>query len=129
MIVLDASALAMVLLREEGWERVGLSTNTAIPDLAILETMNAIWKAIITERIERNDAMERLKALKLILKGIRVLNSGDFLDRTLEIAIEEKITVYDALYIAIAETLSAKLVTSDLKQFEIAKKYVRAEMV
>ncbi|MEM0320369.1 MAG: type II toxin-antitoxin system VapC family toxin [Candidatus Nezhaarchaeales archaeon] len=129
MIVLDASALAMVLLREEGWERVGLSTNTAIPDLAILETMNAIWKAIITERIERNDAMERLKALKLILKGIRVLNSGDFLERTLEIAIEEKITVYDALYIAIAETLSAKLVTSDLKQFEIAKKYVRAEMV
>ncbi|MEM1824485.1 MAG: type II toxin-antitoxin system VapC family toxin, partial [Candidatus Nezhaarchaeales archaeon] len=100
MIVLDASALAMVLLREEGWERVGLSTNTAIPDLAILETMNAIWKAIITERIERNDAMERLKALKLILKGIRVLNSGDFLDRTLEIAIEENITVYDALYIA-----------------------------
>jgi len=42
VIVLDASALAMVLLREEGWERVGLSTNTAIPDLAILETMNAI---------------------------------------------------------------------------------------
>jgi len=34
--------------------------------------------------------MERLKALKL---NLRVLNSGDFLERTLEIAIEEKITV------------------------------------
>ena len=129
MIVLDASALAMVLLKEEGWEKVELSTKTAIPDLAILEAMNAIWKATITERIEKNDAMERLKALKLILRGIRVLNSGDFLERTLEIAIEEKIAAYDALYIAIAEALSAKLLTSDSKQFEIAKKYVRAEIL
>ncbi|MEM2250379.1 MAG: type II toxin-antitoxin system VapC family toxin [Candidatus Bathyarchaeia archaeon] len=119
----------MVLLKEEGWEKVELSTKTAIPDLAILEAMNAIWKATITERIEKNDAMERIKALRLILKGIRVLNSGDFLERTLEIAIEEKIAAYDALYIAIAEALSAKLLTSDSKQFEIAKKYVRAEIL
>lgn len=44
-------------------------------------------------------------------------------------AIEEKIIVNDALYINIAWKLSAKLVTADLKQFEVAKKYVRAEMV
>lgn len=129
MIVLDASALSMVLLREEGWEKVELSTNTAIPELAIVETTNAIWKALITGRIERNDAMERLKALQLIIKGIKVLGSDGFLERTLEIAVEEKITVYDALYIAIAESLSAKLMTSDLKQCKIAKKYVRTELV
>ncbi|MEM4291385.1 MAG: hypothetical protein QXR50_01560, partial [Archaeoglobaceae archaeon] len=54
---------------EKEMERFEFSTKTAIPELANLETMNAIRKAIITERIERNDAMERLKALKLNLKG------------------------------------------------------------
>ncbi|MEM4279993.1 MAG: hypothetical protein QXD49_07270 [Archaeoglobaceae archaeon] len=38
---------------EKEMERFEFSTKTAIPDLANLETMNAIRKAIITERIEK----------------------------------------------------------------------------
>ncbi|MEM1672409.1 MAG: hypothetical protein QXT86_10215 [Archaeoglobaceae archaeon] len=49
--------------------------------------------------------------------------------RELEIAFEEKITVYGALYIAISEDLSAKLPTSDLKHFNVARKYVGAELI
>ncbi|MEM0215905.1 MAG: hypothetical protein QXU17_05650 [Archaeoglobaceae archaeon] len=37
MTVLDASALAMILLKEGGWEKIELSVKTAIPELAVIE--------------------------------------------------------------------------------------------
>ncbi len=47
MIVVDASTLAKVLLQEEGWEEVELTTKTATLDHALIEVLNAVWKAVI----------------------------------------------------------------------------------
>ena len=38
------------------------------------------------------------------------------------ITVKSKVTVYDALFIELSKQLKAELVTSDLKQAEIAKK-------
>jgi len=129
VIVIDASALAKVVLKEEGWESVPLTTKTATLDYALVEALNAIWKAVIQKRLDEGDAKERSEALKYFGKGLLLFKAKNYLGRGLEIALSEKITVYDALYIALAEELGAELCTSDTRQFEAAKKYVEAKLV
>jgi predicted nucleic acid-binding protein len=41
--------------------------------------------------------------------------SGKLAERTVEVAVEKEITVYDASYIALAESLNSKFYTSDKK--------------
>ena len=45
-----------------------------------------------------------------------------YLKEAFEIALNTKITVYDALYIVKAKVDQAKLLTSDKKQYEAAQK-------
>ena len=129
MIVIDASALAKVVLREESWESVPLTSKTATLDYAFIEALNAIWKAVVRKRLDEEDAKERTEALKYLSKSLLLFEAENYLERGLEIALSEKITVYDALYIALAEELRAEFYTSDVKQFEAAKKYVKTRLV
>jgi len=118
-----------IVLKEEGWESVPLTTETATLDYALVEALNAIWKAVIQKRLDEGDAKERAEALKYFGKGLLLFEAKNYLGRGLEIALSEKITVYDALYIALAENLRAELYTSDTRQFEAAKKYVEAKLI
>ncbi|MCO6040971.1 type II toxin-antitoxin system VapC family toxin [Thermococcus alcaliphilus] len=129
MIVIDASALAKVLLQEENWESVPLTEKTATLDYALVEALNAIWKAVIQKRLDEEDAKDRTEALKYLAKSLLLFEAKNYFERALEIALKEKITIYDALYIALAEELKADLYTSDVKQFEAAKKYVRTKLI
>ena len=129
MIVIDASALAKVVLQEEGWESVPLTSKTATLDYALIETLNAIWKAVVQKRLDKEDAKERTEALKYFGKSLLLFEARNYLKRGLEIALGEKITVYDALYIALAEELRAEFYTSDVRQFEASKKYVKAKLI
>lgn len=65
--------------------------------------------------------MEKLKALKLIPKGIKVLNSDDFLERTLEITLLKKRSLLS--FMMHSKQLLKPSQPRSLKQFEIAKKY------
>jgi len=129
VIVIDASALAKVVLQEEGWESVPLTSKTATLDYALIETLNAIWKAVVQKRLDEGDAKERTEALKYFGKSLLLFEARNYLKRGLEIALGEKITVYDALYIALTEELRAEFYTSDAKQFEASKKYVKAKLI
>jgi len=44
---------------------------------------------------------------------LRVVSDLEVLDRAIEIAFNHGITVYDAVYVALAETMGSKLVTYD----------------
>jgi|GEM_PF-6536250 predicted nucleic acid-binding protein len=54
------------------------------------------------------------------------LRASDYLERGLEIALTERITVYDAAYIALAKDKGATLYTCEKGQYSAARKYVRA---
>jgi predicted nucleic acid-binding protein len=129
VIVIDASALAKVILQEEGWEAVPLTSKTATLDYALVEVLNAIWKAVVQGRLNEKDARERTEALKYLAGGLLLFEAKNYFERGLEIAFKEKVTVYDALYIALAEELKAELYTSDVKKFEAAQKHVRAKLI
>ncbi|MCD6523839.1 MAG: type II toxin-antitoxin system VapC family toxin, partial [Thermococcus sp.] len=46
-----------------------------------------------------------------------------------DVLLKENITIYDALYIALAEALKAELLTADEKQYYAAKNYVEARLI
>ena len=134
MIVIDSSALAKYLLREEGWRGVEkyLLKPTYSIDHVVKEVSNAIWKhAIVHGYISKGMALNVYSLLKrLIEEEVIVLETQEkYIDKAIEIALDNKITVYDALYIAQAINYG-ELVTSDKVQSIVAKKYgIRVNIV
>ena len=129
MIVVDASVLVKVVLKEPGWDEIELDSNTATLNYALVESMNAIWKAIRRGRIAEETGKTLIAVLKLIGSGMLTFEAQNFFERGLEIALKENVTIYDALYIALAEALKAELLTADEKQYYAAKNYVEARLI
>ena len=126
MIVIDASALAKYILREEGWEGVGSFIKEEKPlysvDHLLKEAGNAIWKHYYLRKlISREDALELYHGLtKLVDTGVIVLESEDkYMKSAMQIALRYGVTVYDSLYLAQARELG-ELLTSDKGQADVA---------
>jgi len=129
VIVVDSSSLAKVVLLEEGWESVPLTTDTATLNYSVVEVLSSVWKAVLRERISEEDAKKKIEALKIMVGALTIFKAEDYLGRGFEIALKERITVYDAMYIALAEDKNATLFTSDRKQYDVARRYVRTIFV
>lgn len=123
--VIDSSAIAKFLLKEEGWLRVKgfLLEKPYTLELAVEEVANAIWRRVMLLRdisvgkafIILNDLLE-LKKYLLVVEP-----QTPYLSQAFKIAIENKVTVYDALFIAQALAKHAVLITSDEKQCKLAE--------
>ena len=100
-------------------------------DLALYEACNSLWKiATLLRTISLEEAISVAAALQeLALKNVIQVVSFNKLDfsSTLELAHKEKLTFYDASYIAIAENKKATLVTDDGKLKKAAEKLVKTE--
>lgn len=120
MKVIDSSSLVKYLSLEEGWEVVlkHLEEGCVIPELAMKGVANALWKKVLVEEMRLEASREVLQKLP---KVVRVVGQAELLERAFEIAVQNRITVYDSLFIALAESKKAALVTSDRKQAEVAK--------
>ena len=110
MIVVDASALAKYVLREEGLEAVAGYLRRARPLYSVNHVMkevaNALWKhARLAKVIDARTALKLCKALERLAETrVIVLESElKYLSRALGIALEYGLTVYDVLYVAQAE--------------------------
>ncbi|MCC6033190.1 MAG: type II toxin-antitoxin system VapC family toxin [Desulfurococcaceae archaeon] len=127
MIVIDASTLAKFILREKNWERVYevLSKETISVDHVVKEVANAIWKHYsIYKACSLDVAVKRFQLLRKIIDEELVSLESElkYLDKAFEIAAQNDISVYDALYIAQAIARSIPLATSDKRQADIAEK-------
>jgi len=122
--VIDASTLSKYILKEPGWRKLPQHLREGISvDHVVKETANSIWKAYQRGYITPTDAEMKYKALKkLAEKVIIIVNQQEVMDEAFNIAINNAITVYDALYIALAKTRGVPLVTSDNTQASIAEK-------
>ncbi|MFP3234203.1 MAG: type II toxin-antitoxin system VapC family toxin [Sulfolobaceae archaeon] len=130
-IIIDASILVKIITKEPGWEKLEeLLRGGETLDLALVEVSNAIWKkTVLLGMMKYEDSIIALKAVKELLPQLLVVHkSVDFLQRAMEISLKEKIPIYDSLYIALAEDKGEKLITGDKKQYDVAIKYVKAEM-
>jgi predicted nucleic acid-binding protein len=127
VIVIDASTLAKFILREKNWERVYevLSKETISVDHVVKEVANAIWKHYsIYKACSLDVAVKRFQLLRKIIDEELVSLESElkYLDKAFEIAAQNDISVYDALYIAQAIARSIPLATSDKRQADIAEK-------
>ncbi|NJE42786.1 type II toxin-antitoxin system VapC family toxin [Thermococcus sp. GR6] len=129
MIVVDASSLVKVVLQEPGWEKVPVEPSVATLDYALVEGMNAIWKAVRRKELTLEQGKIKITVLKTLGSSLTLFEAENFFERSLEIALKENITIYDAMYIALAEALNAEFHTADEKQYYAAQNYVKAKLV
>ena len=124
MIAIDASALSKYILKEPGWVKMGGYLRSGVSvDHVEKEVANSIWKAYVLGYIGLEDAMIKFKALRRIVsKVIVIFDENRVMDSAFNIALENKVTVYDALYIALAGERGLPLLTADRKQADAAEK-------
>jgi len=132
LIVLDASFLVKLVLEENGSDKARELTRIwarnrevmATIDLALPETLNAIWKH--SRKIGDLDIDEAFESARDLLKlwvTLKVYSSEEVAGEAFKLAVKEDITVYDALYIQLARSMRAGLATFDDKLAGIAIKY------
>ncbi len=126
MIVIDTSSLIKYLLKEEGWKEVSEflrnSSDLVSLELALVEGANAVWKRYNLYKDISLETAQRILDYLHATKGIILYeNQLQYLSEGEKIALEHRITVYDALYIAQALKYG-NLATSDEEQGKIAEK-------
>lgn len=132
MIVLDASFLVKLVLEENGskkarelarsWTKSGKALATV--DLALSEALNAIWKHCRKiGDLGWNEAFESVRDLLKIWETLKIYSSKEIAEQAFKLAVEEDITVYDALYVYLARYLRSGLASFDDKLSRIAEKY------
>lgn len=122
MIVIDSSALAKYLLREDGWREVRkyLEEGCVTLDLAIKEVVNALWKRVVMGHLDEGYAKEVVRSF--LESGIvKVEGQGQLLEEALSVAVRRKMTVYDSMFIVLAKRRGLPLLTSDRGQAEAAR--------
>jgi len=120
VIVIDASALVAHLLGEKNFEKYFYEELCSI-NLLIKESTNALIIAFRRGRINENSLQICFKALKKLSNIIEFESQAKILDDAFVIALEENLTIYDALYVALAKKLNAKLLSLDKKQRKVAE--------
>lgn len=127
LVVLDASVI-LKWFRTEGEEKIAAARNfeekhlegkeqIAVPELLFYEVANVLLTKpkIKTEEVEK--ALEILSLLDLK----RYTNTPALQKIALEICQINKISFYDASYVALAQLLKTKLVTADQKLYQKLK--------
>jgi len=126
VIVVDATAVIAFFLREEGWLKLSEYMSTAISlDHVVKEFYNAVWKALrLRKAVGVNEAMRIIQLFKEYLKRNMILeDERNHIDSAFKIAVENEITIYDSLYIALAQSIHKPLLSLDEKQRTVAQKY------
>lgn len=128
MKVIDSSALIKYLTREDGWENVEayIREGCITLELAIKETANALIKKILKNEITTETSK---KIIAQIPRIVKIMPQTEHLPKALEIAAKHRITVYDALFIALAADAKQPLITSDRKQAETSEKYITTTLI
>ena len=125
-VVIDSSALFALFFPEvysEWVEKViRYYEELHVPELVFLETSSAAWKRIIVFKQPKDRVLNNLNLLHKFVKDVCVVHRDlDYVQRAIEISIELGVTVYDSLFLALAESCRAKLLTIDRRLVENLK--------
>jgi predicted nucleic acid-binding protein len=120
--ILDASVLVQILVREKytdtAFKLVSMLRKICIPSLTLYEISNALVMLAFKNFITKEDAITKFKAFN----SIPTLNIREIpLTKAMDIAIELKITLYDASYLALALEAHVPFITADEELYEKGK--------
>ena len=131
--VLDASVVVkwFALANEEHIEKACALFNLIVerkivflaPELLVYELSNALWKGKKFNNHQLNEAMKAFYALNVELFSANMI----LLQKAHQIAADYDITIYDAVYVSLAELKECSLITANSKCFKrIQKDFVVA---
>ena len=122
-VILDASAMVAYLLEEGSDGLTGiLSAGVESVELILAESCNAILTAMRDKRVSPVNARKLTRVISLLAEAnIRIHPQKDLMDRAFELGSASGLTVYDGLYLALAEKLKGSIITLDGKQANVAK--------
>ncbi len=129
MTVVDASALFKLIAEEAHSKEVrkvflaktSVGEPIEAPDIAVSEVLNALWKAHALKKSIGVDSFEYAsKQFDFIVEQIDLIPARELKEIALRIAVEKRITVYDAMYIAASIYRGSPLLSYDTRLVEKA---------
>jgi predicted nucleic acid-binding protein len=124
-VVIDSSALVAYCLKEKACDAGKISEilrNGAIsPDIVLAETANAILIASRRGLIGIDTAKKALdSALQLTSINLRMISQSELVSGAYDLAVETKLTVYNALFIFLAKKTKSSFASIDEGQLKVA---------
>jgi len=123
--VLDSSVIAAIFFKEDASPRALESAAECDPftlDLAFCEVGNVAWKQVLFFGEDKEKALDALRdCLEFINTTCILLKSSDLLEVAFEIAVLDKTTFYDSLFLAAAKKERVPLLTLDKKLYNRVK--------
>ncbi len=112
--LIDASVVVKWIVTEEDSDRAASwqSLPLAAPEFLLIELASILWKKARQGQVTPAQALAGLAQVEAV---IELFPTRGLEARALEIGIELKHSIYDCLYLALAEMLQAKIVTADKK--------------
>jgi len=133
LAVVDASVVVKWFVEEENSSKaieirdkyVNAELKLIAPEILLFEVLNALFYKKLFSETEMKSVCEALQAYSIELYPLE----GDYCYKTIEIAFKNRITIYDAAYVALAVEKDAFVYTADerLKNMlaEEYKRYVK----
>lgn len=117
--VIDTSVLIKFVIPEEYTDIVrhivslheASEIQLVAPDFLLVECANVLWKSALRTGESFEGVMSALDELREI--KVRLAPQDDLLEDALRLALNMEITVYDALYCALAQSENAEIITED----------------
>ncbi|MEK6917511.1 MAG: type II toxin-antitoxin system VapC family toxin [Nanoarchaeota archaeon] len=95
-------------------EHVAGKTLLIAPELAFIEVLNALkYKGVSEEKLL--EVNKSLWDLQLKIENIR----ASLLDKAINCSLKNKITLYDAIYVVLAQMFGSELITADSELYKI----------
>ncbi|MCK9566328.1 MAG: type II toxin-antitoxin system VapC family toxin [Methanothrix sp.] len=120
IVVVDVSVAIKWFIAEDNandaLELLGKKYELHAPDLLFLEVDNVLCKLIRRGLLSEDEGFDIHN--KILSFPIRSYPSQNFREEAFHLAIETKSSVYDCLYLALAEALDGRMVTADGKFFQ-----------
>ncbi|MGQ4891171.1 MAG: type II toxin-antitoxin system VapC family toxin [Candidatus Njordarchaeia archaeon] len=118
----DTSALMDLIERKKH----NILKGQYVLDLTVYEVGNIIWKMVnIFGSLNKRSAIELSKQINIIISKLNILRIENNMENILEIAVNERLTFYDASYIYFARVNNLILVTNDQKLLKKGEKMVK----
>ena len=121
-VILDSSLIAAIFFKEEASERAERAVENCeliTVDLAVAEVANVSWKRVVFFNESKEVTLKALERSIDFITGVcEVITSRELIEDAFGIAVTDKITVYDSLFVAASEREKVPLLTTDKKLHE-----------
>ncbi|MBI5400269.1 type II toxin-antitoxin system VapC family toxin [Candidatus Saganbacteria bacterium] len=133
MYVVDASVVYKWFVEEGGSDRAGKIlkdfVNGAIelsaPDLLYYEIANALRWNKRNQAADVKSVMASLDDLDLDI----IVPTAALIQNSIDVACQYKLSVYDAIYVSLAESLGFEFITADRKLFDLIEGQINVRML